>query len=80
MTTDQGSTEGGPRHDSHRIDHLQLPAHVNLWLHGSWQPGWLIACENQPSGWCGLVQYRNEHQAETTEWLPAEQIAPRPNP
>ena len=84
MNTHPDSTKGGLHHDLHRLDHLQLPAHVNLWLHGRWQPGWLIASENGPSGWHGLVQYQGHDDAETTdettEWIAAELIAPRTNP
>ena len=64
-----------PHRDRHRLDRLQLPAHVNLWLHGRWKPGWLIASDNRESGWRGLVQHRDEDQVETTEWIPADQIA-----
>jgi hypothetical protein len=66
--------------DDFRLDHLQLPAHVDLWIHGRWQPGWLIACENHPSGWRGLVQHQDRDHTETTEWMAAEQIAPRSTP
>jgi hypothetical protein len=80
MNAHPDSTDDRPQQDLHRIDHLPLPAHVSLWLHGRWQPGWLIACDNQPSGWHGLVQYKDEQHVETTEWMPAEQIAPPTNP
>ena len=64
------------RPDLHRLDHLQLPAHVSVWVNGGWRPGWLLACDNQLSGWHGLVQYQDddENQPETTRWLRAEEI------
>lgn len=80
MNAHPDSTDDRPHQDQHRLDHLPLPAHVNVWLHGRWRPGWLIACENNPSGWRGLVQHQDEHHVETTEWIAAEQIASRSNP
>jgi hypothetical protein len=63
------------RHDSSRLDHLPLPAHVHIRIRGDWRSGWLIACDRQLSGWHGLVQYQDEDQPETTVWLPAEEIS-----
>jgi len=76
LSAHRESAHDGPSHVPHRLDHLQLPAHVNVWARGAWRPGWLVARDHQPSGWHGLVQYQDEHQGETTEWLPAEQISP----
>jgi hypothetical protein len=70
------ASHNSPDHDPHRLDHLQLPAHVSVLVYGGWRPGWLIACENQPSGWHGLVQYNDEHGIETTTWMAAERIQP----
>jgi len=39
----------------------------------AWHRGWLLAKENGPTGWLGLVQYE-EGGREVTEYLPAEQI------
>lgn len=75
MSANRNGSDDRPRPDLHRLDHLQLPAHVEIWAHGGWHPGWLIACDHQPSGWYGLVQYRDKHHAETTEWVAAEQIS-----
>jgi hypothetical protein len=80
MNSHPDSTDDRLRRDLHRLDHLPLPAHVNVWLHGRWRPAWLIACENQPSGWRGLVQHEDENHLETTEWIAAEQITSRSNP
>ena len=76
MSAHRDSANDGPNHDTHRLDHLQLPAPVNLWIRGGWRSGWLVARDHQPSGWHGLVQYQDEHHPETTEWLRAEQISP----
>lgn len=76
MSSSRNSADEQPDHDEHRLDHLQLPAHVSVWVHGGWRPGWLIACDNQPSGWHGLVQYEDEHGIEVTSWTAAEQIMP----
>ncbi len=76
MSANRKGSDDRARHDSQRLDHLQLPAHVNVWLHDGWRPAWLIAYDHQPSGWYGLVQYRDEHHNETTEWMAAEQITP----
>jgi hypothetical protein len=76
MNASRNSADGRPDHDLHRLDHLQLPAHVSVWVHGGWRPGWLIACDNQLSGWHGLVQYQDEDHTETTTWMSAEQIIP----
>ncbi|TDO47957.1 hypothetical protein EV643_108274 [Kribbella sp. VKM Ac-2527] len=76
MSAQRNSPDDRPDHDLHRLDHLQLPAHVSVWVHGAWRPGWLIACDNQTSGWHGLVQYQDEHHAEITAWMAAEQIIP----
>jgi hypothetical protein len=76
MSANRNGSDDRARHDLRRLDHLQLPAHVNVWIRDGWRPGWLIACDHQPSGWYGLVQYRDEHQTEITGWMAAEQIAP----
>ena len=77
MSRQRNSADEQPDHDEHRLDHLQLPAHVSVWVNDGWRPGWLIACDNQPSGWQGLVQYEDEHGIEVTSWTAAEQITPR---
>jgi len=54
---------------------LPLPSHVTVWVGGRWRPGWLIARVHEPSGWIGTVQYDDDHGAEVTEQIAAEQIA-----
>jgi len=76
MIAQRSNAGGRPDDDLHRLDHLSLPAHVNVLVHGSWRPGWLIGCDNQMSGWHGLVQFQDEYHTEITEWIPAEQIMP----
>jgi len=76
MSRHRNSADERPDHDEHRLDHLQLPAHVSVWVNDGWRPGWLIACDNQLSGWHGLVQYQDEDQTETTTWMAAEHIMP----
>jgi hypothetical protein len=39
-----------------------------------WRRGWLLARENGPSGWIGLVQY-DDGAIEITDYLPADRIA-----
>lgn len=63
-------------HDLYRLDDFQLPARVNVRVHDAWRPGWLIGYDHQPSGWWGLVQYRDDHCVEATEWLAADRISP----
>ncbi|TCC21832.1 hypothetical protein [Kribbella speibonae] len=61
-------------HDSYRLDHLQLPAHIHVRIGGDWRSGWLIGCDRQLPGWHGLVQYQDDGLPETTAWFAAEQI------
>jgi hypothetical protein len=61
-------------HDTYRLDHLQLPAHVHIRIRGDWRSGWLIASDHQLSGWHGLVQYQDDGGPETTAWFPGEEI------
>lgn len=66
--------------DPQRLDHLQLPAHVNVWAYGAWRPGWLIGRDHSPSGWYGLVQFQHGQSSEATEWLPANRITTDSHP
>jgi hypothetical protein len=52
---------------------LPLPGHVIVLTDTGWQRGWLIARENGPTGWIGLVQYEIDG-VETTGYLPADRI------
>lgn len=52
---------------------LPLPGHVIVLSGFDWHRGWLLARENGPTGWIGLVQYEAEG-GEITEYLPAERI------
>ncbi|MGW1339788.1 hypothetical protein ACWCOV_01945 [Kribbella sp. NPDC002412] len=51
-----------------------LPAHVMVLVATGWRRGWLVARENGPAGWSGLVQYE-QGDVEITEYLPADHIA-----
>ncbi|MFF1822868.1 hypothetical protein ACFVWG_36560 [Kribbella sp. NPDC058245] len=59
-----------------RLDHLDLPAHIEVWAQGSWHPAWLIASDHKDDGWYGLVQYEAASGPETTEWVSVDRIAP----
>ena len=62
-------------HEAWVLRELSLPGHVIVLVGTRWRRGWLIARENGPTGWIGLVQY--EHTgAEVTKYLPAAHIAP----
>jgi hypothetical protein len=53
---------------------LPLPGHVILLTDTGWRRGWLLARENRPTGWLGLVQY-DDGDGEITDYLPADRIA-----
>jgi hypothetical protein len=71
---------GGPpvrsqrAHEESFLRNLPLPGHVMVLTDEGWQRGWLIARENGPTGWNGLVQY-DDGDAEITGYLPADHIA-----
>jgi hypothetical protein len=50
-----------------------LPGHVIVLTGTGRQRGWLLARENGPAGWFGLVQYYIG-DVEITGYLPADQI------
>jgi hypothetical protein len=62
-------------HDDWVLRELALPGHVIVLVGDEWRRGWLIARQNGPMGWTGLVQYE-QAGAEVTEYLPAARIAP----
>lgn len=51
-----------------------LPGHVMVLTATGWHRGWLVARENGPTGWSGLVQYE-VGAAEIIEYLSADHIA-----
>ncbi|WP_350275068.1 hypothetical protein [Kribbella sp. HUAS MG21] len=51
-----------------------LPGHVLVLTETGWRRGWLLARENGPTGWIGLVQYELGN-LEITEHLAADHIA-----
>ncbi|MFK4084698.1 hypothetical protein ACI2LF_11350 [Kribbella sp. NPDC020789] len=58
-----------------RLDHLRLPAHIEVLAEGSWRTAWLIASDHKDNGWFGLVQYEAASGTETTEWVTVDRIA-----
>jgi hypothetical protein len=50
-----------------------LPGHVMVLTATGWRRGWLVARENSPAGWHGLVQYERG-DVEITEYLAADHI------
>lgn len=52
---------------------LPLPGHVIVLSGSGRHRGWLLAKENGPTGWTGLVQYETAGR-EIIEYLPAERI------
>lgn len=70
-------TAQGPSQRAHGerlLRGLPLPGHVILRTDTGWRRGWLLARENGPTGWVGLVQYDNG-DIEITDYLPADRIA-----
>ena len=61
-------------HGEQILRNLPLPGHVILRTDTGWRRGWLIARQNGPTGWVGLVQYDDGH-GEITDYLPADRIA-----
>ena len=61
-------------HEDWALQGLPLPGHVIVLTGAGWRRGWLVARENGPAGWMGLVQYESG-AAEITEYLPAGHIA-----
>jgi hypothetical protein len=51
-----------------------LPGHVQVLTATGWRRGWLVARDNGPAGWRGLVQYELG-DLEITEYLAADHIA-----
>jgi hypothetical protein len=51
-----------------------LPGHVMVLTQTGWRRGWLVARDNGPAGWSGLVQYELG-DVEVTEYLAADRIA-----
>jgi hypothetical protein len=62
-------------HDAWVLREIALPGHVIVQVGARWRRGWLIARQNDPTGWTGLVQYEQAGR-EVTEYLPAARIAP----
>ncbi len=61
-------------HEEWTLHSLPLPGHVIVLTEAGWRRGWLVARENGPTGWIGLVQY--EHRdVEITEYLSSDHIA-----
>ena len=61
-------------HAEWTLHSLPLPGHVIVLTETGWQRAWLVARENGPAGWIGLVQY--EHgDVEITEYLSSDRIA-----
>lgn len=75
MTQPTGGVRSQAAHDAWVLRGLPLPGHVIVRVGSQWRRGWLIARENGPTGWIGLVQYE-QAGAEVTEYLPAARIAP----
>ena len=75
MTTPVGGVRSQRAHDAWLLRGLALPGHVIVLVGSRWQRGWLIARDNGPTGWTGLVQYERAG-IEITESLPASHIAP----
>lgn len=74
MTAPAGGVRSQRAHEAWVLRGISLPGHVIVLVGTRWRRGWLIARENGPTGWTGLVQYE-QAGAEVTEYLPAAQIA-----
>lgn len=61
-------------HESWTLRSFTLPGHVLVLTALGWRRGWLVARENGPAGWSGLVQYELGGR-EITEHLTADHIA-----
>jgi hypothetical protein len=75
MTNPASEVRSQRAHDAWLLRGLALPGHVIVLVGSQWRRGWLIARENGPTGWIGLVQYERAG-IEVTEYLPASRIAP----
>ncbi|MDX2969093.1 hypothetical protein [Kribbella solani] len=61
-------------HANWTLRSLPLPGHVIVRTPSGWRRGWLVARENGPTGWLGLVQYEIDN-VQFTEYLSADRIA-----
>jgi hypothetical protein len=61
-------------HADWMLHSFPLPGHVMVLTAAGWRRGWLIARENGPAGWRGLVQYE-AGDVEITEYLSSDHIA-----
>jgi|1185.fasta_scaffold51687_2 hypothetical protein len=61
-------------HAEWMLHSFPLPGHVMVLTAAGWRRGWLIARENGPAGWRGLVQYE-AGDVEITEYLSSDHIA-----
>jgi hypothetical protein len=61
-------------HADWTLHNFPLPGHVMVLTATGWHRGWLVARENGPAGWSGLVQYELG-DLEITEYLAADHIA-----